>query len=140
MQKRLPGRVRAGAQKREELVDLGDEDLLGGTLRDDVTLGEADDLGIEHESLLDVVRDGKDRGATLDEQGSEAGQKVVAKRTVDAGEGLVEENQPSVGDREGAGQGDALPFATGQVTWMPMREGFQAQEVDGLMNELTTGG
>ncbi len=91
------------------------EDLRGGTLIDDETLFDADDLGVEDEGFFDVVGDGEDGDALIGGVLAHAGEEGVAQGAIDAGKGLVEEDEVGAGNGEGSGEVDALALAAGEV-------------------------
>jgi hypothetical protein len=84
-------------------------------LIDDGALLQANDLGTEEQGFLYVVGDGEDGDVVLGGMMLHAGQEGIAEGSVEAGEGLVEEDQVRGGDGEGAGEIHALALAAGEV-------------------------
>jgi len=59
------------------------------------------------------------------------GKQDVAQGAIDAGEGLIEEDQLRGGDGEGSGEIDALAFSAGKIAWQTVGEWGELKEVEG---------
>jgi hypothetical protein len=121
-------------EDRQHARALIGEDFGRGTLIDDDALFQADDFCLQDESFFDVVGDGKKRDAAFDGVLLDAGEKDIAERAVDPGEGFVEKQEVGYGDGEGAGEVDALTFAAGEIARQTMGERSELEEVDGCVD------
>jgi hypothetical protein len=110
-----------------------------GSSSGDAACVHAHYVGVEEKSFFYVVGDGEDGDAFGFCAFLHAEQEVVAHAAVDAGKGLVEQEEAGVGDGEGAGEADALLFAAGQAEDGPLPEGPEDEESEGGIDGLRRG-
>jgi hypothetical protein len=99
-----------------------------------VAIAEDDDLGLQAEGFFNVVGNGDNGDAAVEEGFAKLRKDGVAERAVDAGEGLVEQHELRIRDTEGAREIDALTLAAGEIFGITMDEVFEAKELDGVVD------
>ncbi len=126
----------------EDTGALVGEDALDWALLHDFAFRDADDLGVEEEALFEVVRDGEYGDAPAAEPGLERGGEFVAEGGVEAGEGLVEQEEgfsgavKGDGGEDGSGDGDTLALAAAEVGGGSLDEGAEAKEAEDLVEDF----
>lgn len=111
------------------------EDFARWALCEDVAIFKSDDIGVELQSFVDVMRDGEYWNFARDEPRLHPGKKLVTEFAVEAGEGLVQEHEAGAGDSEGAGQGNAATLATRELSWHAVGKAVQFEELEYIVNQ-----
>jgi hypothetical protein len=109
----------------EEVVAAGGEDCSKWACGSYAAGFEEDYFAGDAPYFCEVVGDVED----AEVEGEEAGEDVVGGGVVEAGEGLVEQEQLG-GGGEGTGEGDALAFSTGELGGAAGGEGFCAEHFE----------
>jgi hypothetical protein len=127
-----------------ELVDLAEElgheaaggafvELLGGAVLLDTATVEDDDLVRDLEGFLLVVGDEEGGDVDLVVEAAEPGAELVADTRVEGAEGLIEEEDLRF-RREGAGEGDALALAAGELRGVAVCVAVELDEAEEIVD------
>lgn len=96
---------------------------------------EADDLGVEQQGFVHIMRDRQHGNVTCSEPRPHPEKKLVAERAVEAGEGLVQKHEPAIWDGKRSSQGDAAALASGELGRHASGEAVQTKELEGVIDE-----
>lgn len=98
-----------------EAGNLVGEDLRGRARCDEAARVEVEAVGLEQKGFVGIVGDGQDRECASGEVSAEAREDGIAKGAVQAGKGLIEEQERGTRHGERASQGDPPALAAGEL-------------------------
>jgi len=125
----------------EQTCPLFGQDGLDRPLFEDAAVGELDDLGGQLEGFADVVGDGEYRRLFGGEPASEVIEQFVAQGKMQPGERFVEQKQAVAGYGDGggcgAGYGDTLPLASGELPGHGLGQPGEAEALERLFDDFS---